>query len=181
MAEPESVAPESDPIEPDKDAIAVRAYYLSGLSYAGTDPENWERARYQLRYERQMIAERAAQISQIRGSGGAVSDWLLAERELQGEIEAFRANWARVAYRDADISARSVTRRSIEHRAREISQSASAGSDEENWLRATRQIQAEHRLIAERAGNAMVGTPRWMRAEEELTNEGVIPVTEDIQ
>ena len=69
MGEPEPVAPDRDPIEPDEQAIALRALDFSTLPNAGTDAENWERARLELREERQMTVERAAQIAQARGSG----------------------------------------------------------------------------------------------------------------
>ena len=52
MGEPEPVAPDRDPIEPDEQAIALRALNFSALPNAGTDAENWERARLELREER---------------------------------------------------------------------------------------------------------------------------------
>ena len=180
MAEPESVASERDPIEPDEDAIALRAYHLSGLPNAGTEIENWERARLQLREERWLIAERAAQIARTRGSVDAVSDWLLAEHELQVDIGMRRGYWTKIAYVEGYSRAREIKRERIERRARQIGQSTSGSSDSENRLRAERQVKAEHRLIAERTGNALVGTPRWLRAEQELTEEGVIPLGDDI-
>jgi hypothetical protein len=181
MAEPGSTASERDPIEPDDDAIALRAYHLSWLPNAGTDLENWERARLQLRGERRLIAERAAQIAQTRGSGDAVSDWLLAERELQVDIAMRRRSWTNLAYVEGYSRAREIERERIERRARQIGQSTSGSTDSENRLRAERQVQAENRLIAERTGNALVGTPRWLRAEQELTKEGVIPLGHDIE
>ena len=41
MGEPEPVAPYRDPIEPDEQAIALRAVDFSTLPNAGTDAENW--------------------------------------------------------------------------------------------------------------------------------------------
>jgi len=176
----ESVTSNHDPIEPREDAIATRAYYLSWLPNAGTDVENWERARLQLREERQLIAERAAEIARTRGSGDAVSDWLLAERELQVELGMRRGYWTKIAYVEGYSRARDIERERIERRSQQIGKSTSAGSASENRLRAERQVQAEHRLIAERARQALVGTPRWLRAEQELTEAGVIPLGDDI-
>jgi hypothetical protein len=180
MGEPEPVAPDRDPIEPDEQAIALRALSFSALPNAGTDAENWERARLELREERQMTADRAAQIAQTRGSGDAVSDWLLAERELDISFRRRRDYRTKLAYWEGDQRAKATERERITRRAQQIGQSTSAVSDTDNWLRAERQIQAEHRLIAERARHAWAGTPRWLRAEQELTVEGVIPLPDDI-
>lgn len=180
MGEPEPVAPDPDPIEPDEQAIALRALDFSTLPNAGTDAENWERARLELREERQMTVERAAQIAQTRGSGDAVSDWLLAERELDINFRRRRGYRTKLAYWEGSQRAKATERERITRRAQQIGQSTSAVSDTDNWLRAERQIQAEHRLIAERAGHAWAGTPRWLRAEQELTGEGVIPLPDDI-
>jgi hypothetical protein len=180
MGEPEPVASDRDPIEPDAQAIALRALDFSTLPNAGTDAENWERARLELREERQMTAERAAQIAQTRGSGDAVNDWLLAERELDINFRRRREYRTKLAYWEGSQRAKAAERERITRRAQQIGQSASAAGDTDNWLRAERQIQAEHRLIAERAGHAWAGTPRWLRAEQELTGEGVIPLPDDI-
>jgi hypothetical protein len=180
MGEPEPVTSDRDPIEPDAQAIALRALDFSTLPNAGTDAENWERARLELREERQMTAERAAQIAQTRGSGDAVSDWLLAERELDINFRRRREYRTKLAYWEGSQRAKAAERERITRRAQQIGQSASAAGDTDNWLRAERQIQAEHRLIAERAGHAWAGTPRWLRAEQELTGEGVIPLPDDI-
>jgi hypothetical protein len=180
MGEPEPVTSDRDPIEPDAQAIALRALDFSTLPNAGTDAENWERARLELREERQMTAERAAQIAQTRGSGDAVSDWLLAERELDINFRRRRVYRTRLAYWEGSQRAKAAERERITRRAQQIGQSTSAAGDTDNWLRAERQIQAEHRLIAERAGHAWAGTPRWLRAEQELTGEGVIPLPDDI-
>ncbi len=98
MGEPEPVTPDRDPIEPDEQAIELRALDFSQLPNAGTDAENWERARLELREERRMTAERAAQITQARGSGDAVSDWLLAERELDIGFRMRRVYRTKLAY-----------------------------------------------------------------------------------
>src|SRR5215813_1378903 len=180
MAEPEPVTSDHDPIEPDEQAIALRALELSRLPNVGTDAENWERARLELREERRRIAERAAQIAQTRGSGDAVSDWLLAERELDMDFRMRHVYRTKVAYWEGSQRAKTIERERIALRAQQIGQSTGAGSDTENWLRAERQIRAEHRLIAERARYDWVGTPRWLRAEQELTEEGVIPLGDDI-
>jgi hypothetical protein len=180
MGEPEPVTSDRDPIEPDAQAIALRALDFSTLPNAGTDAENWERARLELREERQMTAERAAQIAQTRGSGDAVNDWLLAERELDINFRRRREYRTKLAYWEGSQRAKAAERERITRRAQQIGQSASAAGDTDNWLRAERQIQAEHRLIAERAGHAWAGTPRWLRAEQELTGEGVIPLPDDI-
>ena len=44
MGEPEPVTSDRDPIEPDEQAIALRALDFSKLPNAGTNAENWERA-----------------------------------------------------------------------------------------------------------------------------------------
>lgn len=179
MVEPESVTPDHDPNEPDEQAIALRALHLSQLPNAGTDEENWERARLELREERQLIAERAARIAQTRGSGDPVSDWLAAERELDMEFTMRRVYRTRVAYWEGSQRAKMLEQERIAHRAQQIGQSMTGVSDTDNWLRAERQIQAEHRLIGERSRYAWVGTPRWLRAEQELTAEGIIPLPGD--
>ena len=91
-----------------------------------------------------------------------------------------RRYWTKVAYVEGYSRARDIERERIERRSRQIGQSTNAGSDSENRLRAERQVQAEHRLITERARHALVGTPRWLRAEQELTEAGVIPLGDDI-
>ncbi len=174
------MAPDRDPIEPDDHMIAMRAYDLSWLPDAGTDTENWERARLELREERQIIAERAAQIAQTSGSGDAVSDWLLAEREVEIHLRMRRVYRTKIAYWNGSQRAKAIERERITRRAQQIGQSMSAHSDEENWMQAERQVRAEHRLIAERTKGAWAGSPRWLRAEQELTEEGAIPVRDDI-
>lgn len=167
-------------IEPDEQAIALRARDFSQLPNAGSDAENWERARRELLDEWQMTEQRAAQIAQTRGSGDPVSDWLLAERELDIDFRMRRVYRTKLAYSEGSRRAEAIKRERISRRAEQIGQSAGAASDTDNWLRAERQIQAEHRLIADRAGHAWVGTPRWLRAEQELTAEGAIPLSDDI-
>lgn len=110
MGEPEPVAPDRDPIEPDEQAIALRAVDFSTLPNAGTDAENWERARLELREERQMTVERAAQIAQTRGSGDAVSDWLLAERELDINFRRRRVYRTKLAYWEGSQRAKATER-----------------------------------------------------------------------
>jgi len=179
MSERDSLVPESDPIEPDHDAIAIRAYSVSWLPDAWSEAENWERARLELREERELIARRAADISRTRPSGDAVDDWLLAERELNVELSMRRLHRTKTAWVVGSARAKAREQDRIARRARQISESANAGSDYENWLRAEREVNAEHRLIAERAGQSWVGTPRWLAAERELIAEGVIPLSYD--
>jgi len=98
-----------------------------------------------------------------------------AHHELLTDFAEALAHWEGGGQR-----AKATERERITRRAQQIGQSTSAASDTDNWLRAERQIQAEHRLIAERARHAWAGTPRWLRAEQELTVEGVIPLPDDI-
>ena len=180
MAGPESVPSDLDPIEPDEAQIALRARQLWSLPDAGTDAENWERARLELREERQLIAKRAAEISQTRGSGDMVSDWLLAESELYWEFMHRHRYRTKQAYWKGSQRAKGIEQERIARRARQIGQSASAGSDEDNWKRAESQIRAEGRLIAERGGGSWAGSPRWLRVEQELIEEGVIPLRDEV-
>jgi hypothetical protein len=85
-------------------------------------------------------------------SGDAVSDWLIAERELQADLGMRRATGQKIAYVEGYSRAREIERERIERRYRQIGQSTSAGRDSENRL----------------------------RAEQELTEEGVFPLCDDI-
>jgi hypothetical protein len=70
MAEPKSMTSDHDPIEPDEQAIATRAYFLSRLPNAGTDEEDWERARLELRKEQQLS------LTSTRKARVAVLEWI---------------------------------------------------------------------------------------------------------
>ena len=57
-----------------------------------------------------MTVERAAQIAQTRGSGDAVSDWLLAERELDINFRRRRGYRTKLAYREGSQRAKATER-----------------------------------------------------------------------
>lgn len=90
-----------DSAEPDHDAIALRAHVLSCLPAAGSDSENWERARLELRAEHQLIAERAAEIAVSPRTRSDLDNWLLAEQEVDITIRMRHVKRTKDAYLEA--------------------------------------------------------------------------------
>jgi Protein of unknown function (DUF2934) len=164
-----------NPGEPEHDAIALRALHLSCLPNAGSDDANWGRARLELIEERKMIAERATEIARSEKAGSDDQNWLRAEQELE---MSFRAKWVyrtKVAYFEGGRRADSIKRERVALRAKEIA-ARDATRSKDSLREAERLIDAEFAMIAQRASSAFAGTPRWLAAERELIEEGLLPL-----
>jgi hypothetical protein len=138
--------------------VAVRRFAraLARRDPGRADFDNWQRAERDVHVEfaetlrrvrDERIRDRAAHRSGVSAGGSDMENWLGAETEVLIEEKCVETmNWgsAEAAVRASRLS---VHRRIADHRqrvverAREIALSAEAGTDQENWLRAERELQ----------------------------------------
>jgi hypothetical protein len=136
-------------------AVQWRARAISRGGRGTSNSENWSRAELAVReaFEENIqsifqsrIRDRASRLSETN-SNSDIENWLKAETEVLVEQKcAILMNW-----KEADSSIRAarlyVFRHTAEHRLRvgiraaEIARSAQAGTDQENWLQAERDLQ----------------------------------------
>lgn len=133
--------------ESDEAIVRRRAEEIARSNRAGTNFDNWIRAVIELKIE-----QRAAEIARSPNAGSDLENWLRAERELKvaqraKEIAGPKAR-ASTYY---EIWPQAEYKVDVAERASEIAHSRAAGSDEENWDRAERELDAERAAIRQRA------------------------------